>query len=129
MFVTLCCNFRKIAKHSKHQDNKYIAVVNPAVLNTPNLNKVYVKLSISSKAEEANTIAGIIDNRKALIFTLLGKIEQIIKMGRERSNNPPITNIDDINNTTNFSVTEVALRNEGFVMINNHSIKTKVSAV
>jgi hypothetical protein len=56
-------------------------------------------------------------------------MEQYTKMGRERSINPPITNIDDINNTTNFSVTEVALRNEGFVMINNHSMKTKVSAV
>ncbi len=76
MAIIVRFSFRKITKSNAHQKNKYSALVTPDVLKTPNLNKVYVKLSINNKADEARTIAGIIDNKYELFFTLLGKREQ-----------------------------------------------------
>ena len=82
-------------------------------------------MSINSNASEESIAAGTSANKYANTLICLTKTEQITRAGIERSSKKAITKNDVTTTTPIFSIKGDALRKDGLVMKNNHSINTK----
>lgn len=64
----------------------------------------------------------MIDISKADIFLFLFAATAISAKGADNITNAAVKNMTDTGSTANFSLREEKLKNDGLVMINNHSI-------
>jgi len=95
-------------------------------LTMPTLKSVYVKLSISNKTRQERTKAGITETKHDLkdLFCLMR--DEIITKGTETNSNKAVTKAIDTAKTMNFSINGDKLKNDGFVIMNSHSITRNI---